>query len=501
MSAADVCMILEGTYPFVHGGVSAWLHDLIRNQKQLTFSLICIVPLNFDERPCFTLPDNVVGMQVVPLTKIRRKRKKLRLTARRLRIFFSEIKSPMLKLIKQQATPEDFQSIVSSFSRHGDYLNYHDLMQSGRSWQLLLEMYDDSMPELSFLDFFWSWRTLVGGFFSMMMVDIPEARCYHSICTGYAGILLSRIKHQTGAACVLTEHGIYTIERRFEIAFAEWLVDQKSFSMSVNKSRMNYELRDLWTDFFIEYGRFCYQSSDRIISLFQDNLKIQVAGGAPEGRCRVIPNGIDLQRYGKVIPAAGHPPAVAFIGRIVPIKDVKTYIRAIAILARNIPDLVAFIIGGHDEDQEYYEECMELVESEALGNTIRVTGKADIVNYLPEIDVVVLSSISEAQPLVILEAGAAGIPSVATNGGACREMIEGSGRDQLGPGGLVVPLASPGAMADALSRLLLDEQFYARCSEAIRKRVATYYSSQDQHRSYRELYHEMLNLNNVDREA
>jgi len=488
----DICLILEGTYPFVHGGVASWVHEMIRNQPDFTFFLICIVPPDFVGEPCFELPKNVVGMQVSHLSKIRRRRTRINLFGRRTRHFFREIRTPLLRLVMRRATLTDYEQIVSVFKRYRDYLNDRDLMCSKDSWSLMLEIYREVLPEISFLDFFWSWRCLVGGLFAAMMDDLPPARCYHAVCTGYAGLLMARAKLEYQAPCLLTEHGIYTVERRFEIAFAEWLVDQKSFSMSVNKSHSNYELRDLWIDFFVEYGKFCYGTSDLIISLFQDNMKIQIAAGAPAEKCRSIPNGIDLARYGGIVRAPRHHHTLAFIGRIVPIKDVKTYIRAVAILAQDIPDMVAYIIGGHDEDGDYYQECLDLIEAEKLSNIIKLTGKVDIIKYLPEVDVVVLSSISEAQPLVILEAGAAGIPTVATNVGACREMLEGGPGDDFGPGGIVVPLASPTIMAQALGRLLLDDQFYASCSQAIRKRVERYYSSIDQFRSYHELYDSMV---------
>ncbi len=489
-------MILEGTYPFVHGGVSTWVHDLIFNLKDFNFYLVCIVPSNFSGKPCFDIPVNVVGMDVVPLTKIRSRRFGLKLFGGKTKAFFNEIRAPLMKLVKQEGTLDDFKTIVDIFGRYRDKLDEFDLMRSTYSWDLMLEIYEATMPEISFIDYFWSWRTLIGGLFSMMMIDYPVTGCYHTICTGYAGILMSRAKIETGASCILTEHGIYTTERQFEISFAEWLVDQKSFSMSVNKTKNNFELRDMWADFFVQYGRFCYQKSDLVISLFKDNAKMQIAAGASPEICKVIPNGINLERYGGVVPVSGHTPSVAFIGRITPIKDVKTYIRAVGILCRDVPDLTAYIIGGHDESPDYYEECLELIEGESLGDVIKFTGKVNIIDYLPKIDIVVLSSISEAQPLVILEAGAAGIPSVATNVGACREILEGAEGDDFGPAGIVVPLASPAAMANALSKLLMDEDFYARCSTAIKKRVEKYYNSKDQFKAYKELYVDMIKKNN-----
>ena len=42
-SAADVCLILEGTYPFVAGGVSSWTHDLIRGLPEIRFHLLTLL--------------------------------------------------------------------------------------------------------------------------------------------------------------------------------------------------------------------------------------------------------------------------------------------------------------------------------------------------------------------------------------------------------------------------------------------------------------------------
>ena len=42
-SEADICLILEGTYPYVAGGVSSWTHDLIRAQPDLSFHLLTLL--------------------------------------------------------------------------------------------------------------------------------------------------------------------------------------------------------------------------------------------------------------------------------------------------------------------------------------------------------------------------------------------------------------------------------------------------------------------------
>src|SRR5581483_346526 len=137
-------------------------------------------------------------------------------------------------------------------------------------------------------------------------------------------------------------------------------------------------------------------------------------------------------------------PTVALIGRVVPIKDVKTFIRACGLLQQQIIELEALVMGPLDEDKEYAEECREYARQQGLESTITFTGKVNVLDYLGRIDVIVLTSISEGQPLVILEAGAAGIPSVATDVGACREIIMGREDEQpaLGQGGVVTTLTS-----------------------------------------------------------
>jgi polysaccharide biosynthesis protein PelF len=134
------------------------------------------------------------------------------------------------------------------------------------------------------------------------------------------------------------------------------------------------------------------------------------------------------------------------------------------------------------------------VHQEGLDSTITFTGKVNIMDYLGRIDVVVLTSISEGQPLVLLEAGAAGIPSVATDVGACREILMGRDDEQpkLGPGGVVTTLTSPKATAEGMLKLLGDPAHYAACSNAIRERVRRYYDKRDMLAAYRSLYQSLI---------
>ena len=95
---------------------------------------------------------------------------------------------------------------------------------------------------------------------------------------------------------------------------------------------------------------------------------------------------------------------------------------------------------------------------------------------------------------MILEAGAAGIPFVATNVGSCREIIEGRADEQppLGPGGIVTDLVSPSQIADAVGELLLDKVKRRAYGEALRARVRQTYTSQQAVDAYQVLYRRLI---------
>jgi len=64
----DVCLLLEGTYPYVSGGVSSWLHRLVSGMPDLSFTAVCIVPSSRDELKLkYEVPPNFSGHRIMPL--------------------------------------------------------------------------------------------------------------------------------------------------------------------------------------------------------------------------------------------------------------------------------------------------------------------------------------------------------------------------------------------------------------------------------------------------
>jgi glycosyltransferase involved in cell wall biosynthesis len=488
---ADVCLVLEGTYPYVSGGVSTWAHELIKAQSHLTFHLVCILPSEPAPEPRYDMPDNIIGLENVFLHNLPAGAKKL--PRKVSREFFSELERPLL-MLQAQAETSQLKHIIQLMKDTGVDLGSRILLDSPDCWQMLQRMYLSSVGSVSFLDYFWSWRTLFGGLFAILLAKIPEAKSYHSLCTGYAGIYMARAYVETGKPCAVTEHGIYTNERRIEIASAEWIQDTPFQGLNIQETLGHRDLRDVWIDEFSGYSKICYQACEKIITLYEGNQVLQRADGAEEDKLSVIANGIDVKRFGSLKRKPHERPTIALIGRIVPIKDIKTFILACALIRNAIPDLRALLIGPTGEDEEYVKECMDLIEHESLQDTLELTGKVLIDDYLPEIDVQILTSISEAQPLVLLEVGAMGIPSVATDVGSCREILQGRSDEvpALGAGGAVTMLSNPSEVADSVIKLLKDEEHYRACSETIRKRVEKYYNEKDQHSSYKKMYADLI---------
>ncbi|MDF1791056.1 MAG: GT4 family glycosyltransferase PelF [Thalassobaculaceae bacterium] len=485
---ADVCLILEGSYPYVAGGVSTWANDLIKAQAPLTFS---IVALTSDEQPRelrYELPENVVGVVQVAL-RSRAEGSEGRVGTTRM---IRELTRALIEM-RGETSFQGFRQAVALISKARSSLGTRMLMNSPAAWEMITAMYREDAPESSFLEYFWTWRALFGGLFATLLCDLPKAKVYHTISTGYAGLVAARAALETGRPSVLTEHGIYTNERRIEITMAEWLYDAAESWYQIETPR--WDLRQLWMAAFQAYARVCYESCTEITTLYGGNQILQRADGAPPERMRIIPNGIDAEFYGAIHrDTSERRPTVALIGRVVPIKDIKTYIRAADVLRKSVPNVLCWVMGPADEDKEYAEECFELVRYLELEDTIQFLGRVKIADYLGKIDVLALTSISEAQPLVILEAGAAGVPTVATDVGACREMIEGRPDEDpvLGPAGEIVSLSSPNAAAAAMGRLLLDRDWWQRCSDAIRARTERYYNKREIDRVYNEMYLRMM---------
>jgi glycosyltransferase involved in cell wall biosynthesis len=245
--------------------------------------------------------------------------------------------------------------------------------------------------------------------FAVLADTAPQADLYHPVSTGYAGLAALCAKIRKGKPVILTEHGLYHKEREMEIRKAQFI--------------RGYQ-RDMWTGIYNNLSRLSYRYADLIIALFEQNRRLQIELGAAETKTRVIPNGIEVPFYSAVNRQKREGFHVGLVGRVVPIKDIKTFISMAKIVSEMIPDAEFHCIGPTDEDPGYFEDCQILVESLKLADRFHFTGRQDVREYYSFLDVLLLTSVREAQPLVILEAYCAGVPVVATRVGNVAELLD-----------------------------------------------------------------------------
>lgn len=473
----DVCLILEGTYPYTPGGVSVCVYNLIKNLPQINFSIVHISPTGDTPRELqYPMPSNI----------------------REFKEFFLFDLDFAGEKIKDETTQEDWEGIIRFHRdmRHQNLSRFHDIYKtffhplyrkinlngifnSKQAWEALKYLYMNSGLEHSFSDFFWNWRFIHYPLFKVLSYPVPKAKIYHTLCTGYAGAMAVAAKLQTGHPMILTEHGIYSIERQLEIAQAEWIAKVPG-EQTIRAQRTPGFFKEWWIKVFNMMGLLTYEHADRITTIYEGNRTKQIKLGANPLKTSIIPNGINVDQF-KNLKKDESPVSqilrIGFVGRIVPIKDLKTFIRAIKIVYAHMKNIEVLILGPAQEDPKYVQECLTLARLLQMESVIQFKGAVNIEEYYPILDILVLTSISEGLPLVILEANGAGIPVVATDVGGCKELLLGRTPDDeaLGPSGIITLPASPKQTADAIIKLSSDEILRKRFGNSGKKRVDTYY--------------------------
>lgn len=494
---ADVALLLEGTFPYVSGGVSSWVNQIIRAFPDIRFALVFLGSRRSDYGELkYTLPDNVVHLET--------------------HFMHDDLGRHGIEVTSRQGDPMAFARVValhevfhesgkvdlSAFDElaaelmPGGTLTQDEFLHSEQSWGFITANYRRFCTDPSFVDYFWSVRIMHQPLWMLARIakNLIPVKALHSVSTGYAGFLGSVLARSRGLPLILSEHGIYTKERKIDLYQSEWIRDNRNVFQK-DPSELSY-FRTMWIGFFEWLGKLCYDSANPIIALYENNRQRQIADGAKPERTFNIPNGVAVRRLAPLRERRGPdiPPVLCLIGRVVPIKDVKTFIRAMRILVNRMPEIEGWVAGPEDEDPAYVRECRELAESLGLGDRFKFLGFQKIDELMPKIGIMVLSSISEALPLVILEGYAAGVPTLATDVGSCRQLVYGLDEEDraLGASGRIVGIANPQEFADAAVELLEPENWYAAQAAGI-ARVEKYYSDAMMFARYRDVYDKALN--------
>ena len=490
----DILIVSEGTYPYVRGGVSSWIDQLMRGLPQFRFGILFIGSRREEyEGIQYDYPDNLVYLSETYMfetehahsVKARRGDPDALSKISQIHDWFKD---------PQAALPRKLQELDFYLEEVDEPFFLH----SARAWEYITTLYEQHAPDMPFVEYFWTVRSIhapIWKLANIAKVLSGKAKLIHTPSTGYAGFVGTLLSQNDSIPLILTEHGIYTKERRIDLLSSHLFGSSKS-DLARERGEDDY-IKQMWIRFFEGIGRFCYSCADPILSLYKGAQQAQIAYGADPRRCRVIPNGVDTERLAGACEARREeiPHVVTLIGRVVAIKDIKTFIRAIRIAADTMPDIEGWIVGPMDEDPDYAMECMQIIQNLDLSDKVKFLGFQNILDILPKSGLLTLTSISEGMPLVILEGFAAGVPCVATDVGSCRELIEGALDDvdiAIGKAGEVVPIADAAALASAYTALLGDSTRWQRCQANALRRVTTYYRQEQFLQHYRDIYEEAL---------
>jgi glycosyltransferase involved in cell wall biosynthesis len=237
--------------------------------------------------------------------------------------------------------------------------------------------------------------------------------------------------------------------------------------------------------------RWKYARAERLISVSRAGVEGLLRVGVDPARVRVVPSGVPLDRpivsaTPELLASFGVPvgaPLAVMVAALTTSKDPLTFVRAIQVARREVPELHALIVGEGPLRHTLLREIAAL----GLADIVHLTGfRTDPESLELAASVVVLSSRSlEGTPGVLLDALALGKPIVATSVGGVPEVIENH------RSGLIVPIGDVQALGRAIARVLLDADLSRRLSAGARARSPMFAIEKTVDRTV-EIYRELL---------
>ena len=463
-----VLLVTEGTYPFAKGGVSTWCHELVHALEDVRFDLFALTN-DPTLAPVFPVPANVhlrnIAMWGTRSAWETRQGEPFADERRRLQNTTgeppAELISAMRTLMRETlgAQHDDGALCDAIETMHRTFLaqDMDQLLRSAEVWELVRSELIDLLPDAALrngyappvvtLEEVSEVRRWLAHWLTPLAGALPEADVVHAAMAGACTLVAVAAQRVHGAASVLSEHGIYLREIYLSEQRAEDGLTGKLFRLGF--ARRMTELH--------------YATATRVAPCCEYNRRWEERYGVGTERLRTVYYGLDADRFPHSDHVLRDEPVIAWAGRIDPIKDVETLLRAAAIVVAERPEVTFKLYGSASKEARAYDEtCRQLWRELKLENNVIFAGwTANTAEAFAEADVVVLTSISEAFPFSTLEALFCARPVVATAVGGVPEQVPDSV-------GLVVPPRDPQAVADAVLELISDSDRWLERSRAAR---------------------------------
>ncbi|MFD4138159.1 GT4 family glycosyltransferase PelF [Streptomyces sp. NPDC058572] len=463
-----VTMLTEGTYPHVHGGVSTWCDQLVRGMPEVDFQVVALTGSG-REPVTWELPPNVYRHRAVPLWGPEPGRR--RLPSRERRRFLDVYERWLLSML-DPAADCDFGQELYELAVHARAGLLTGALRSESAVRLLMWIW--TMPHLEIsaarptVHDALTATDLLEHALRPLAVRIPDDAVAHAVSAGLATLPALTAQHFDGVPFLLTEHGIYLRERY----------------LGYRVQAQRAPVKTLMLGFYRELNSLGYRRADLITPCNRYNRRWEERGGAPAERIRTVYNGVDPHAFPEAGPEPDVP-AIAWAGRIDPIKDLRTLIRAYAMVRAELPEVRLRLFGGVPAGGEEYRTGLEKLAAElGVVDGIAWEGRvSDVARAYAAGSVVLLSSISEGFPFSLIEAMSCGRATVSTDVGGVREAV--------GDTGLVVPPREPALMAEATLALLRDDARRAELGRRARQRVIDRFTLRRSVDGFRRIYLEL----------
>ncbi len=468
-----VCMILEGSYPIVRGGVSSWMHNYILSLPDVEFVLWVIGPEVKDIGIYkYDLPKNVVEVKQVFLDEALR----ILVDEKRLLVFSEEENEAHRRLLISDNP--DWEILFRIY--HNNKININTYLMSEYFLNNLCDILRSDFQHMPMAELFYTFRSILLPALYMISQEIPKADIYHATATGYSGLLGSMASSIDKKPLIITEHGIYCREREEELLRAAWVVPY---------------FKKFWINHFYDLAKIAYKQATIVTSLFARAGDIQHEIGCLRHKQQVIFNGIFTEKFLPIpMKVEDEWIDICAIVRFHPIKDIKTMLYAFFELKCRVSNARLHILGSTD-DEQYKKECLDIIEQLSIKDVL-IVGVTNVIDYLAKVDFTILTSVSEGQPLSILESFAASRPCVTTDVGCCYEIITGDTIDDFGMAGYIVKPMQVQDLANAMEMMCINKEKRLEMGQNAKKRVLGSFRNEDIMDKYYACYMEVLNGGN-----
>ena len=506
-SQVDVAFVVESTYPYLRGGLSAVVHDIVQAHPDKSIGIIHITwDSSSPQEDVYGMPSHVRWVFPVYLSMNEHIDDFRALSPSVLRTGSAGRRSLARQLFGALHAAVARQDYTDLWRLYDDgmnpYTRHYTLWPLIKTKEFLTEArHQLRQLDISLTDLFWLLREFFSLACAVMGPVYPRAKVYHAHTTGYAALASAVAARQYGSSFLLTEHNLYTRDTintllgtgmNHVVRAGDWRTTR---GISVKQRA--------WMAWWIEMGRLAYHAADKITYLYPDAIEEARGLGTILHKAQVIPNGMPIEdfdpahrRFRQLSAQRDNqqePWRLAYAARLVPIKGLLTLLEAIAQLRVSGDIYFTLDVMGHAEEvPDYAEQCRRRCAELGLDDIVTFVGNQNLREVLAHYDLLVLPSYNEGLPIVVLEAMAVGLPIIGTRVGGMSQVIEsriaGSGDDRCG---VLVEPGDSRAFARALHHVLSKPGFYQYLQSNARNRVLASFRLDQAMSAYRRVYHQL----------